>query len=131
MRAALVIAALSLLGHCRDETVTGHGGAGTLWRLESIDGTPFPARATLAFPEEGSLAGEAPCNRYSGLQEAPYPWFAARRIVSTRRACPDLASETLYFAALAEMTLVEIAGPVLILSNDGGREMVFHAAPGE
>ncbi|MBC7178797.1 MAG: META domain-containing protein, partial [Roseovarius sp.] len=38
-----------------------------------------------------------------------------------------LAEEALYLTALAEMTLVEVLGDVMILSNDAGREMVFRA----
>lgn len=128
MRLALVLAAMSILGYCKDETVSGHGGAAATWVLRSIDGTPFAARATLTFPEEGTVAGEAPCNRYSGQQTVPYPWFSAARITSTKRACPDLDAETRYLRALGEMTLAEIAGDTLILSNDAGREMVFRAA---
>ncbi len=128
MRVALLIIAMSLLGYCKNETVSGHGGQSTTWTLRSIDGTPFAARATLTFPEEGTLAGEAPCNRYSGQQSVPYPWFSAERITATRRACPDLEAETRYLRALENMTLAEIAGDTLILSNDSGREMVFRAA---
>jgi heat shock protein HslJ len=56
---------------------------------------------------------------------APYPWFEAGDIAVTRRACPDLAAETAFFDALADMTLAEVAGDALILSTPDGREMVF------
>jgi heat shock protein HslJ len=118
---------MSLLGYCKDETVSGHGGQAAVWGLVSIDGTPVTARATLSFPEEGVIAGEAPCNRYSAQQTVPYPWFRAERIISTRRACPELDAETRFLGALAEMTLVEVAGDTLVLSNDAGREMLFRA----
>jgi heat shock protein HslJ len=42
-------------------------------------------------------------------------------------ACPDLAAESQYLTALGEMTLAEVSGPTLILSNDAGRSMVFTA----
>lgn len=127
MRAALLLIAMSLIGYCKDETVSGHGGQTGGWVLYSLDGTPFEARATLTFPEEGVITGEAPCNRYSAQQTVPYPWFSAERIVSTKRACPDFAAETRYLRALSEMTLSEVAADTLILSNDAGREMVFRA----
>ncbi|SEL94637.1 heat shock protein HslJ [Roseovarius azorensis] len=127
MRAALILAVMSLLGYCKDETVRAYGGDAAVWHLQSIDGVPYPVRATLRFPEEGRLSGEAPCNLYSGTQTAPYPWFAAEEVTTTRHTCPALDAETRYFRALAEMTLVEVAGEVLILSNDKGREMVFRA----
>jgi len=127
MRAALLLIAMSGLGYCKDETVSGHGGGGATWVLQSIDGTLFSARATLNFPEEGTLAGEAPCNRYSGAQTLPYPWFRAEALITTKRACPDLEAETRYLRALADMTLVEVAGDTLLLTNEAGREMVFRA----
>lgn len=127
MRLALAVMALSALGACKDETVTGYGGADQIWHLESIDGAAFGARATLEFPAKGALAGAGPCNTYSGRQTVPYPWFSAESVVTTKRACPELGAEALYLAALRDMSLVEVLGPVLILSNDAGREMVFRA----
>lgn len=111
----------------QDETLTGYGAAGQVFVLQEIDGTPFPARATITFPAEGTLAGQAPCNSYRGLQTQPYPWFKAEAVASTRRACPDLPAETTFFRALSEMTLSEVSGNVLILSTAEGRSMVFTA----
>jgi len=129
MRAPLLLIVMALMGHCKDETVSGHGGATALWHLVSLDGAPFEARATLAFPEKSTIAGESPCNRYSARQSVPYPWFRAEHIVTTRRACPELAEEQRFLRALAEMTLAEVAGDTLLLSNVAGREMVFRARP--
>ncbi|MFU8836430.1 META domain-containing protein [Roseovarius autotrophicus] len=127
MRTLLLLSAMAALGYCKDETVAGHGGADLAWHLTSIDGTPFIARATMRFPEEGAIAGEAPCNRFTARQTVPYPWFHAEEIATTTRlACPDLEAETEFLHALAEMTLVEVTGPVLILSTEDGREMIFH-----
>jgi len=117
-----------LTGCSGDETVAAYGAADRLWQLESLDGAAFPASATLEFGEGGAISGTTPCNLYSGRQTVPYPWFAVERIVTTRRACPDLAAERAYLDALQEMTLSEVAGPVLRLENDAGREMIFRAA---
>lgn len=110
-----------------DETLTAYGAADKVWQLQSIDGTDFSASASLTFPEPGVIAGGAPCNSYRGRQGAPYPWFAAEALVTTRAACPDLAAEAAFLQTLGDMTLAEVAGDVLILSNDQGREMVFNA----
>lgn len=126
--ALLLMPALATLPACRaDETVRGYGGADKTWALQEIDGAAFPARATLTFPESGQIAGEAPCNRYFGPMTAPYPWFDAKQIASTKRACPDLEAEGQFLKALSDMTLSEVSGDVLVLSNDAGREMVFKA----
>ena len=128
MRSVLTLLALLALVNCRgDESVANYGGADTQWRLISLDGAPFTARATLRFGEAGAITGDAPCNRYFATQTAPYPWFSAEKIGATRRACPDLNQEAAYLSALAEMTLSEVAGDTLILSNDTGREMLYKA----
>lgn len=117
---------LVLAAACRgDETVAAYGAGASLWHLNGIDGAAFAARATLGFPAAGRIAGEAPCNAYSGRMAAPYPWFEATDIAATRRACPDLAAETAFFDALSAMTLAEVAGDTLILSTPEGCEMVF------
>lgn len=127
MRAALLIPLL--LGYCADETTSGYADPATIYVLETIDGQPFQARATLSFPEARRISGDAPCNRFSGTQPAPYPWFEPGPIAATKRACPDLDAETAFFNALSQMTLVEVSGPVLVLSTPEGRSMVFRAAP--
>lgn len=121
----ICLIALSLLGYCKDETVSGYAGTEVTWVLQSIDEAAFAARATLTFPEEGRIAGSAPCNNYFAEQTVPYPWFKAGPIGSTKRACPDLEAETRFFKALGKMTLSEVAGSTLILSNETGGQMVF------
>lgn len=128
--ALLPLLVATLAASCdRDETLTAYGAADRIWTLQSLDGAPFGARATLIFPAEGRLAGMAPCNSFRGSQTAPYPWFAAGPLLTTRRACPELGAEQEFLRALEEMSLAEISGDVLVLSNDRGREMVFSAAP--
>lgn len=125
-RAALFLPLV--LGLCQgDETLTGYGAADQTFVLQSINGAPFTARATITFPEEGQIAGQAPCNSYSATQEVPYPWFKAGPIRSTKRACPDLQAETLYLQTLAKMTLSEVSGKSLILSTPEGDRMDFEA----
>jgi len=117
-----------LLASCYgDETLSAYGASDVTWQLEELDGNPFQASASLTFPEEGQVAGNAPCNSFSGQQSAPYPWVEITDLAVTRRACPDLAAEGEFLAALSEMTLAEVSGDLLILSNDNGREMVFQA----
>lgn len=128
--ALLVLAAAAFVfmkASGRDETISGYADPDVTWTLIELGGAPFKARATISFPEEGRIAGEAPCNSYRATQSAPYPWFEAGAIAATRRACPELAAEAAFFDALARVTLAEVAGEVLILSAEDGFEMVFHA----
>lgn len=110
-----------------DESVAKYGGAGKVWTLSEIDGAAFGARATLEFGETGAITGQAPCNRYSTKQSAPYPWFKIGATVVTKMACVDLKNESAFFAALSNMSLSEVSGETLVLSNDAGRTMVFLA----
>lgn len=126
MRFSLLIVFLFLIAACRqDESVRAYGAADKEWQLIELDGKPFDAKATLTFPEVGRIAGQAPCNRYAGSMTVPYPWFKAGPIAATKRACPDLASETAFFSALDAATLSEVLNDTLILSNTDGLSMVF------
>lgn len=128
MQRLSVLALLSLVA-CSDETISGYADPDAVYRLTEIDGAVYTGTATIIFPEEGSVRGEAPCNSWFASQSAPYPWINLGPIGATRRACPDLEAERTYFDAVSAMTLAEVQGPVLILSNDAGREMVFRATP--
>jgi len=119
---------VSLNACVADETVSGYANPSTVYTLQSVDGVEVSYRATIQFPKEGQVTGQAPCNRYNAVQTLPYPWLEIGPIASTRMACPDLAEESTFFEALDAMTLAEATGSTLILSTTEGREMVF-AAP--
>lgn len=130
-RFALTLAlmpALATLPACRaDETVGGYGGADRVWLLQDINGEAFPARATMTFPEPGKIAGQAPCNRFFGPMTVPYPWFDASALATTRMACPELEDESKFLEYIEKMSLSEVSGSVLLLSNDAGDTMTFKA----
>ena len=69
-----------------DETTSGYADPDAIYVLKEVNGAAFKARATINFPEEGKIAGAAPCNTFSGNQEVPYPWFEAREIATTELA---------------------------------------------
>lgn len=110
-----------------DESISGFVDPTSVYQLVKVDGVSFEATATISFPDTGKVEGQAPCNRYFAAQTEPYPWFALDGIGATRMACPDLSAETAFFAALEDMTLAEVSGDTLILSNTNGRQMVFNA----
>ena len=88
-------------------------------------GKPVSAHVTISFPEQGQITGQAPCNRYFAAQEAPLPWFKTGPIASTKMACPDLEIESLYFQTLSRVTLAEVQGDDLILSDGDGALLVY------
>lgn len=106
----------------------GADPTGHVWVLQSLHGAPFPAQASLSFPNQGRIEGTAPCNRYSATMETKLPAFVVGPILSTRRACPDLALETAYFKALKAVERAEGNATTLTLMGPDGRDMVFTAA---
>lgn len=121
----ILLIGVLMAGCARDESISKFVDPQSEYHLVELDGVAFTARATIAFPEQGRVVGQAPCNRYFATQSVPYPWFAIEGIGATRMACPDLAAETMFFDALEGMTLAEAVGNTLILSNSVGRQMVF------
>ena len=111
----------------RVTTAADFGAAGKTWHLLSIDDAPYEADATINFLGRGEVSGQAPCNRWFATLETPYPWFSLNGVGATKRACEDLNAEAAFFSALSDMSLVEVLGDVLVLSNDAGRTMLFEA----
>lgn len=125
MNPAAVAATLLLAACSPDETVSGQVAPDDVFVLSLMDGQPVAARITIRFPQKGRMAGQAPCNRYFAQQTAPLPWFEPGPIGATRRACSDLPLEQRYLNALAQMTLAETQGDVLILSGGADRRLEY------
>lgn len=127
LRLSLIL--LLMLTGCRDEeNAQPYDAPDKTWRLVELNGKSFAANATLSFPEQGRVAGKAPCNAYNGSMSAPYPSFEVGPIAATKMACPDLAAESEFFAALDAARTAEGTDDTLILSNTDGLRMVFNAA---
>lgn len=122
MKRLLTLFALAACGP--DETISAYG-QGDDYVLQELNGKVVNVPITLNIADSGQISGQAPCNRYSADQTAPYPWFALGPIISTRRACPELALESEYLTLLAQMTEAEVSGPILILSNEAKDALVF------
>ncbi|QYK43174.1 MAG: META domain-containing protein [Paracoccaceae bacterium] len=91
-----------------------------VWRLIALNGEgPPDVVVTLAFPEPGRLAGQGPCNRYSGSVTGTAPAFRAGPVMATRMACPALEFESRYFAALSQVDRIETDGVRMALTGPG------------
>ena len=71
-----------------------------------------------------AVAGQGPCNRYSGERVGLAPAFAVDALGATKMACPELALEADYLAALSAVTQVEESESRLVLAGPGV-ELVF------
>jgi heat shock protein HslJ len=97
------------------------------WQLVAIDAQPFPAVTTIDLSEPGRATGRAPCNRWFTNLESDLPAFKTGQIAATKMACPDLAAEDVFFAALSAMTEVSAVAETLTLAGNG-RSMEFKRA---
>ncbi len=104
----------------KDETISGYVSPHAVWVLQTLNGDAVDATVTIAFPEEGRVFGNAPCNSYSATQKAPLPWFELGPILSTKKACPELALEVRYFDVLAQTNSAEVLSDTLILEGPAG-----------
>ncbi len=96
-----------------------------IYRLISIDGQPFAARATISFPAPDTVAGNAPCNSYGAQLTASLPQFETDGFISTEIACDALVDEGVFFAALTIMTQATVTAGNVTLTNPAGGRMVF------
>lgn len=129
MRGISALFAIAVLASC----VEDHSGSkripqGVEYALIEMNGAAFDERATILFGADGGVSGQAPCNRYFGQVSSRYPRFALNGVGATMMACPALDTEAAFFAALEGMTLANVSGGTLTLSNPAGETLVF-AAP--
>lgn len=116
--AQLILMAFAVALIRPDETIRQYGMGQDTWQVTTLHGTPFEARATLRFSGRNRLAGDAPCNSFTTRMEIPFPWFKVGPIAATRGACPDLAAEQAFFAALTTTTIAQVNNGTLTLSDD-------------
>lgn len=124
--AALLLSVLAFTARA-GETVTATDERtllGTEWVLVDLAGTGISEQgeATLGFPQPGTLAGSASCNRYRAVIEFDDTGNARlSALVSTRRFCsPDTnAQETRFLEALQAVLRLERDGDGLLLHAVG------------
>lgn len=120
--AALATAAAAMTA-CTSET---KDPTGIEWHLRAIDGTDVEMPATLTVDATGTISGRAPCNRYTGQNQAKLPEMKVPAFASTKMACDRLDDEQVFFAALSAMTRLEArADGTLVLTGPDGRSMTF------
>jgi heat shock protein HslJ len=78
-----------------------------VWRLIGLNGEPPKNTITLAFTNDGRIAGQAPCNTYFAAATVEGERIAISGIGATRRACDGLDEEGRYLQALSRVTRIE------------------------
>ena len=130
-RPSLYLLSLFLLGQCGpDETISGYAGTGSRWDLVSLGEEAASGTLTLEFPKTGRITGTGPCGTFAGRQAAPYPWIEIGGLEAPPDDCPAITDQMRYLESLTAMTLSEVSGDTLILTDETGRQMIFQRAPG-
>jgi heat shock protein HslJ len=95
---------------------------GTEWRLVDIGGQPSPAGADSTrhpgftlLAEGRKVQGSAGCNRMTGTYKLEGEKLKFGPLVTTRMACPAMATETAFLKALEATTRYEVSGSSLTL----------------
>lgn len=104
--------------------------AGIDWHLVGLEGQEVPWEASLRFDGD-KVSGKAPCNRYFGTNTVALPALSLGMMGATKMACPDLAAEDAFFAALQAMQRVELDQGHLYLIGPEGRIIEFAKDPVE
>ena len=122
----LLFSLWSLLSGCQvDPTAALDSVVGPVWVVQTLDGTTFPAAATLGFSPDGRVSGKAPCNRYFGAVEITGSVMTIGPLASTKMARKNLSDDYSYLAALGSMNQLRMDSDRLILTGPTGSEMVF------
>lgn len=136
IRTACAAAALALLAACAPAAPDAEpeGAAvtegnwllpGTDWRLVEMNGAPAGGGVTATLTEDGRVTGQAPCNRFTAPYSGRWPDLTFAPAAATRMACPELAAETAFFAALGAVTHAAIGDDGLTLTGPGGVALRF------
>lgn len=102
----------------------------SVWQVEDIDERGIIDRSmiTLAFTDDGRVAGSTGCNRYAGQAYLDGDVVTVSAVRSTRRACPPslMEQEQRFLAALGAAARHERdeVGRLLIYDGAGARRLL-------
>lgn len=107
----------------------------TRWVLRTLDGQPVPVLADgeaylLLRNNELNAEGNGGCNRFRGTFELPADGqLRFGPLLSTKMACPALATETSFMSALSKTRTYQISGDTLRLFAEAATQpvAVLHA----
>lgn len=102
---------------------------GTQWRLVTLNGADLAAGSeiTLAFDAQGTAAGTAGCNLYTGPYTAEGQNLTFGKLVSTMKACAPalMEQETAYLKALDAASTYALESSTLTISDAAGSAILI------
>lgn len=103
---------------------------GVDWHLRAMDGQRVEVSATFRIEADGTVGGQAPCNRYGTTNAAALPAVKLGPIAATRMACDRLDLEQAFFDILAGIDMLALGGDqALILTGPEGHSLEFVRDP--
>lgn len=106
------------------------GNTGIDLHLVGLEGREIAWNAALRL-EADTLSGAAPCNRFFAANASELPEISFSTLAATRMACPDLAAEDAFFAALSSIRPTDPDQGRLYLTGTEGRLMERARDPGQ
>lgn len=103
--------------------------SGIEWLVTTIGGRDVvdPGRPTIMLGADGTIAGQAPCNRYTGGYELNGTNFSTSNIAVTSRACvePIAVQEVEFLAILRSAAELSVNGHgQLVISTSSGESII-------
>ena len=96
---------------------------GTEWELQTLDDQPLieDAPASLAFMQDGQIAGNGSCNRFFGAVTFNGDRLRINSLGGTKMACLGvvMAQESRYLATLQKAQRYEVKNNTLLIHVDG------------
>jgi heat shock protein HslJ len=108
-----------------DESLSGYAARDAPYQLFELNGRPAEHPIAVVFPSMWRMEWRTGCGVYRAKISVPYPWFGLVAVTAVPRACAEASADRAFIAALHAMTLSEVHGGTLILSDGAGAEMVF------
>jgi putative lipoprotein len=107
--------------------------AGSSWLVQDIDGRSVAPdlQTTVAFGEDGTVAGTGGCNRFTGGAGVGAGTIAVGPLASTRMACPPavMDQERRFFDAMARAASWSVGADGLLRLSDAGGAEILRLAP--
>jgi heat shock protein HslJ len=134
---ATMVLAGAACGDDDDDDAAGSALSGTAWFLQadSLD-VDFPdgmEDVTMAFTTDGSVAGHAGCNNYTGgYTTSGDSNLTLSQLATTRMMCEDpvMAVEAAYLAELDRVDSFEIDGDELVLRDVDDNDLLSYTRDG-
>ena len=102
---------------------------GTQWQLVQLDGLSVQPKAgefTIQFSADKRITGIGECNRLTGtFTTDPTRAIHFSMPAMTRKACPDMNTETEFVKMFGEITHYSMDGKMLLLLENGNVRAIF------